>query len=369
MKGVLTTKITTWVSATSRIFSGVVLLVLLFVSLVSFKHPKKNVKKSQTMIAVTDTTDAADKQFPSLFNASNYDPSKPYMAQLNPKAVPFVQAYIEKNRRMLEQMKEWGKPYFDLYDRVLRDNDLPVELKYLSVIESHLRSGLTSYAGAVGPWQMMPEEARRWGLKVNSKVDERKDFVKSTAAAAQLLKALYADFGDWLLVIAAYNAGPNRVKSAIKKSGSTDFWVLQAYLPNETRNHVKKFIGTHYLMEGGAGWTTMTAAETNMHKANVAGILQQPMLTNAALAQTAVVAVKGRFKASVIAKTLGMSLSEFQQYNPGFEQLLAQGKPYQLRLPEGKMSLFQQKRSDILQESVQVMLAAQPNIATSANKM
>ena len=104
-------------------------------------------------------------------------------------------------------MKSWGQPYFTLYEHILSSYTLPAELKYLSVIESGLQAATDSSAGAAGPWQLMPAEARRFGLKVNSGYDERTNFQKSTVAASKLLKELYGEFGDWLLVIAEPDAG------------------------------------------------------------------------------------------------------------------------------------------------------------------
>jgi len=104
--------------------------------------------------------------FKSLFSASYFDPSKPYVTQLNPKAVFFVQNYIQEEGANLEKMKIWGKPYFDMYDGILSQYGLPKELKYLSVIESSLIPNSVSYAGAVGPWQIMADEAKRMGLKI-----------------------------------------------------------------------------------------------------------------------------------------------------------------------------------------------------------
>jgi len=123
-------------------------------------------------------------------------------------------------------MKDWGRGYFDMMDGILAKHGLPKELKYLAVIESQLKSHAISWAGAVGPWQLMPSTARKLGLKVGSKVDERRDIYKSTQAACRYLTNLYSIYGDWLLVIAAYNGGPGKVNAAIKRSGSTDFWTL-----------------------------------------------------------------------------------------------------------------------------------------------
>ena len=114
-------------------------------------------------------------------------------------------------------------------------------------------------------WQFMPSTARNFGLRVKGKTDERTYAYKSTVAAAKYLSYLHELFDDWLLTIAAYNSGPGYVYNAIKKSGSRNFWVLQRFLPLETRNHVKKFISTHYFFEGHGSLATMTKAETNAH--------------------------------------------------------------------------------------------------------
>jgi membrane-bound lytic murein transglycosylase D len=110
--------------------------------------------------------------------------------ELNPQAVSFVDDYIRTQGEELEDMKTWAKPYFELYDTILSSYGIPKQMKYLSVIESHLVPGLVSWAGAVGPWQIMPDEAKRFGLRRSGSVDERKDFAKSTGAAALLMKEL-----------------------------------------------------------------------------------------------------------------------------------------------------------------------------------
>ena len=158
--------------------------------------------------------------------------------------------------------KARGAAYFKTIEDIFGKYGLPAELKYLAVVESYLKTNAVSRVGAKGMWQLMPTTARELGLKVNSKYDERTHFYKSTVAAAKYLKDLHKEFGDWLLVIAAYNGGPGTVYNAIKKSGSRNFWTLQNYLPMESRAHVKRYIGTHYYFEGKGGLTTMTKAET-----------------------------------------------------------------------------------------------------------
>ncbi|HNK29228.1 MAG TPA: lytic transglycosylase domain-containing protein, partial [Ferruginibacter sp.] len=191
--------------------------------------------------------------FKNLFAQYNYNPALPYSVQVNPNAESYMQDYLKAHSNHLIQMKGWGQPYFNLIDNILSQYGLPRELKYLAVIESNLSTGATSWKGAGGPWQFMPYTARDYGLVVNGFFDERRDYYKSTHAAARYLLTLYGQLHDWLLVIAAYNGGPGRVFSAIKKSGSRNFWSLQYYLPTESRNHVKKFIATHYVMEGSGG--------------------------------------------------------------------------------------------------------------------
>jgi membrane-bound lytic murein transglycosylase D len=162
----------------------------------------------------------------------------------------FVNTYIQENRKNLYKIEQRSSSPFEIIDAVFKGYDLPVQLKYLAVVESELNSGAVSKVGAAGPWQLMPATGRILGLKINSRHDERKDYFKSTRAAARYLKDLHIKYGDWLLVFAAYNTGEGNVDAAIKKSGSRNFWKLNRYLPEETREYVKKFIATCYYFEG-----------------------------------------------------------------------------------------------------------------------
>ena len=180
---------------------------------------------------------------------------------LNKQAVNYIANYMQVNQESLDKIRNTCKSHFKIIESILSKHQLPVEMKYLAVIESKLKSNAVSHAGAAGPWQIMPATARYLGLKVSSKNDERKNLYKSTHAAAKYLKELYNMYEDWLLVIAAYNAGPGNVNKAIKKTGSKNFWALQYSLPAETRNHVKRFIGAHYFFEATGSETTLTKAE------------------------------------------------------------------------------------------------------------
>ena len=297
--------------------------------------------------------------FKNLFAQYNYNPALPYSVQVNPNAESYMQDYLKSHSNHLIQMKGWGQPYFNLIDNILSQYGLPRELKYLAVIESNLSTGATSWKGAGGPWQFMPYTARDYGLVVNGFFDERRDYYKSTHAAARYLLTLYGQLHDWLLVIAAYNGGPGRVFSAIKKSGSRNFWSLQYYLPTESRNHVKKFIATHYVMEGSGGVTTTP----NLAGGSGIGANpydKKPSLTEEELANTSTQAISGKYNSLVIAKNLSMDITQFNRYNPDFDNMMSVNGNYDLRLPVDKMQVFLANKYSILNECVQLLLGDNP---------
>ncbi len=223
--------------------------------------------------------------------------------RLNTQANSFVKKYVKENAMMLEKLSEKYPHYFSLIDTVFAGYGLPKELKYLAIIESKLKVTAVSRAGAVGAWQMMASTARLYSLRITSKYDERKNFYKSTVAAAKMLSDLYNQFGDWLLVIAAYNSGPGGVYKAIKKSGSKNFWKLQHFLPAETRAHVKRFIGTHYYYELTGSAVTMTKDEANSHKKKMQDFVnQQNQIAKARLAEEALQQVNHNLLSEIIAK-------------------------------------------------------------------
>jgi membrane-bound lytic murein transglycosylase MltF len=170
----------------------------------------------------------------------------------NDQGMKFVHNYIRHNDEDLYVVKQRSEGPFSIIDSVLDRYGLPEELKYLAVIESELKPSALSRVGARGPWQLMPATAHDLGLKVNRHADDRVNYYKSTVAAAKYLRDLHHQFRDWLLVLAAYNGGPRPVLQAIRKAHSRSFWVLQKYLPAESRGHVKKFIATAYYFEGTA---------------------------------------------------------------------------------------------------------------------
>ncbi|MEO7924411.1 MAG: lytic transglycosylase domain-containing protein [Chitinophagaceae bacterium] len=195
--------------------------------------------------------------------------------QLNKNVAPFVKKYNKENGFFLGKAGKKSARSFAILDSILLQEAIPVELKYLAFIESGLKRNVISWAGAVGPWALMPVAAKQYGLKVSRQHDERLDYYKSTQAAAALLSDLYDKYHDWLLVIAAYNSGPGWVSKAIKRSGSQNYWALQQFLPEETKKHVKKFIAVHYYFEGHGSLVTMTKAETEAHVKAVAAFTER----------------------------------------------------------------------------------------------
>ena len=162
----------------------------------------------------------------------------------------YIDQYSGRLRRSVSMMLGAQNFYMPLFEEALESESCPLELKYLPVIESALNPSATSRVGAAGLWQFMVTTGKQYGLEVNSLVDERRDPIKSSFAAAKYFKHLYAQFGDWTLVIAAYNCGPNNVNKAIQRAGgSRDYWQIYPYLPRETRGYVPAFIAANYIMQ------------------------------------------------------------------------------------------------------------------------
>jgi membrane-bound lytic murein transglycosylase D len=188
--------------------------------------------------------------------AKNYTPivlrNKVYdQVQDNRFVDGYISNYAQRYSNHLAIMAGRAAPHFNMIEKVFSDHGVPEEMKYLAVIESGMSHTARSRVGAVGMWQFMSSTARIFGLSVGKKVDERKDVYKSTVAAAKYLKELHTQFGDWLLVVAAYNCGPGNLMRAQRISGRSDFWGIQNFLPAESRNHVYKFIATGYILDKG----------------------------------------------------------------------------------------------------------------------
>jgi len=167
----------------------------------------------------------------------------------NEKVKKHINVYGTHRRLMLSRVMGMSELYFPMIEEQLEKADLPMELKYLPVVESALNNTVRSRAGAVGMWQFMYRTGKYLGLEINSYIDERRDPIKSTETAIKYLKYLHGMYDDWLLALAAYNAGPGNVNKAIRRAGGQkNFWAIQYHLPQETRNYVPSFMAVTYLM-------------------------------------------------------------------------------------------------------------------------
>ena len=163
----------------------------------------------------------------------------------------FVQSNIDAYLGQREEMARivgLSKYYFPIYEKAFRDAGIPEEIKYLSIVESQLNPYAISRVGATGPWQFMGTTAKIYGLNMDSYVDERRDPIQASQAAAAYLKDAYQEFGDWLVAIASYNCGKSNVIRAIEEAGASDFWSIRPYLPVETRGYVPAYIAMTYMM-------------------------------------------------------------------------------------------------------------------------
>jgi len=189
-------------------------------------------------------------------------PLSPYASQIKHrldsirKDIPldyneFVQAYIDtylQDRDEMARVIGLAKYYFPIYEKAFHNAGVPEEIKYLSIVESKLDPNAVSRVGATGPWQFMSATAKLYGLNMDDYIDERKDPIRASYAAAAYLKDAYEEFGDWLLAIASYNCGKSNVENAVAKAGANDFWSIRQYLPAETRNYVPAYIACAYVM-------------------------------------------------------------------------------------------------------------------------
>ncbi len=169
----------------------------------------------------------------------------------HPITQSYIKGYMLRYRDKSEKILGRAPAYLPMFEAELRRQGLPDDLKYLAIVESALDPTALSRSGAGGLWQFMPGTGQMYGLTVNNTVDERGDPEKATRAAVQFLKDEYERFGDWSLVLAAYNGGPGRVRRAMRRSGKSDFWEMRSFLPRETRNYVPAFVAATYLHKYG----------------------------------------------------------------------------------------------------------------------
>ena len=236
----------------------------------------------------------------------------------------FIDRYSGRLRHSISYMLGASNFYIPIFEEALEAYQLPLELKYLPIIESALNPKAVSRVGASGLWQFMIGTGKQYGLQVNSLVDERRDPIKSSYAAARYLNDLYKIFGDWNLVIAAYNCGPENINKAIRRSnGNKDYWEIYPYLPKETRGYVPAFIAANYIM-----------TYYSLH--NIC-----PMSTRLP-AKTDTVMVNKNVHLEQVAEVIGINIDLLRSLNPMYRRDIIPGatEPYALRLPLTEVGKF-----------------------------
>ena len=245
----------------------------------------------------------------------------------------YINVYTAKRRKLVESILGFSLYYFPIFENALEKEELPLELKYLPVIESALRPNAVSRAGATGLWQIMLGTARVLGMEVNSLVDERRSPLVSSESAARYLKQLYNIYQDWPLAIAAYNCGPGNINKAIHRSGGKkDYWSIYPYLPRETRGYVPAFIAINYVMN-------------YYDKHNICPVsTQMPLVTDT-------IRINERVHLNQIAAVLNTSVDMLRELNPQYRNDIIPGnskKPYHLRLPIQLTYAYIDSRDSIL---------------------
>ena len=271
----------------------------------------------------------------------------------------FIDMYTGRLRNQVAFMLSACNFYMPIFEEALDAYDLPLELRYLPIIESALNPSAVSRAGAVGLWQFMIGTAKIYGLESNSLVDERRDPIKATWAAARYLKEMYDIYKDWNLVIAAYNCGPGTINKAIRRAGGkTDYWEIYNYLPKETRGYVPAFIAANYVM-------------TYYCKHNIC-----PLDTNIPDA-TDTLQITRNLHFQQIADICGTDIEQIKSLNPQFKKSIIPGesKPQTLRLPLADISTFIElqdtiytHRSDELFKNRRTVTPADPSARRKGSK-
>lgn len=261
----------------------------------------------------------------------------------------YIDRYAVKLRNQVSVMLAANNFYMPLFEEALDAYDLPLELKYLPIIESALKPTARSRAGALGLWQFMLKTGRLYGLESNSLVDDRLDPIKATWAAARYLREMYDIYQDWHLVIAAYNCGPGNVNKAIRRAGgATDYWSIYNYLPRETRGYVPAFIAANYIMN------------YYCHH-NIC-----PMNTEI-IPPTDTLQISRELHLQQVADLCDITIDELKSLNPQYKRNIIPGntKPYSLRLPQTKIATFIDNQDTIYNHRAAELFKNRKTVAVS----
>lgn len=287
--------------------------------------------------------------------------------------VKYISNYHRNYAKKLTRIKRQHRSHFSFIENVFRKYKVPKELKALAVIESAMNFQALSPVGARGPWQFMPETGRLLGLRVDSRVDERVDFYKSTKAAAKYLTRINRMFkGDWLLTVAGYNWGPGNITKALNRSKGKTYWDIKDKMPRETRNHVMAFIATSTYLDRSSVALNLGRAPggTKAPRPNFGSFASayddvptvenntitfkkgQPKIAPSEMDNIAVLKVKGAYIINVIADHIDFDRTTLTRWNPTFDtDIISADAPIYLRIPVDKLELFILKKNKIVRAS------------------
>ena len=257
----------------------------------------------------------------------------PFNVEYNPGLESVIKSYLKNRRESLQRLITLSTYYFPMFEQELDSHDIPLEIKYLAIVESALKPRAKSRVGATGLWQFMYSTGKMYGLDVSSYVDERSDPIKSTEAATKYLSKLYEIFGDWDLALAAYNSGPGNVTKAIRRSGGyQNYWNIRHNLPRETAGYLPAFLATMYIFE--------YAEEHGFTKAKPEFVYKE----------TDTVRVKQMITLDQVSEVTGVAIEELQFLNPSYKLEIIpyiKDENYTLRLPRNVIGPFVNNENQI----------------------
>ena len=261
------------------------------------------------------------------------DEKSPFHIEYNQGLENIIKSFLKNRKRSFERLMAVSEFYFPLFEEAFDKQNVPLEIKYLAVVESALNPKAVSRVGATGLWQFMYQTGKQYGLKIDSYVDERSDPLKATEAAAQYMKNMYAIFGDWDLVLASYNSGPGNVAKAIRRSGGQqNYWNIRKNLPKETQGYLPAFLATMYIYE--------------YHKEHGIKPEKAPIKQFA----TDTVMIKRQMSFKQISELIDIPVAQLQILNPSYKLNVVpayNGQTHFLRLPQDKMAVFTSNESKI----------------------
>ena len=286
------------------------------------------------------------------------DAKTPFNITYNSSLESVIKSFLTRRRDLMQRMITASQFYFPLFEQELDNQNIPLEIKYLAIVESALNPKARSRVGAKGLWQFMYSTGKMYGLDVSSYVDERHDPIMATKAASKYLSRLYGIFGDWDLALAAYNSGPGNVNKAIRRSGGYEnYWNIRPFLPRETAGYLPAFLATMYIFE--------YAEEHGLQYKKA----ERPYF------ETDTVHVKNLITFDQISKLVDISTEELEMLNPAYKLNIipkVEGKDYALRLPKSKIGKFVSNEEEIyayVKKELDSLEKPLPNMVTAKDQI